>query len=162
MRFDIVTRNLITQNTDLSNLINGVFPLVVPPNISAQDKPVVVYTQVSNADVTTKTSYNDYGRAVMQLSIFCKSYDKARIVAEWIKWLFDRYSGTVTVDRYDHKVDLIRFQNQVDLGFDEDNNVFMIAQDYLIAMVENQEHYLKVDTDKMDRMDTNQAGEVIY
>lgn len=134
MRFDVVTRNLITQNVALSDLINGIFPNVVPGKVSAVDKPVLVYTQVSNTDVTTKQSFNDYSRAVMQISIFCKSYDKARNVAEEVKALLDRYSGTVTVETIEYKVDLIRFQNQEDLGFDEENEVYMIVQDYLIAM----------------------------
>lgn len=133
MRFDIPIYFIISDDLD-PDFFNGIFPSVVPANISAVDKPVLVYTQVSNRDVTTKTSHNDYGRATIQISIFCKSYDKCRNVAEEIKILLDRYKGVVTVESISYSVDLIRFVNQVDLGFDSDNDVFMIAQDYLIAM----------------------------
>lgn len=133
MRFDVVTYHLLTTLEGIRPLA-GVFPNVVPGNVSLSSDPVIAYSQVSNTDVTTKQSYNDYSRAIVQLSIFGKSYDDCRTLADAIKSKLDRYDGGFEIGDVNYKVDLIRFQNQHDLGFDEENNVYMIAQDYLIAM----------------------------
>jgi hypothetical protein len=137
MRFDVAINHLIKNNTDIAAAITGIYPVIVPANVSAQVLPVLVYNQVSTSPVTTKDSFNDYDRSLIQLSIFCKSLDKCLAVAELIRTLLDRYSGTIAVGDTGYVIDLIRFQNQEFVGFDEDNNVFMIAQDYLIAMVNN-------------------------
>jgi hypothetical protein len=134
MRFDVAINHLIKNNTGIAAAITGIYPVIVPANVSAQVLPVLVYNQVSTSAVTTKDTFNNYDRSVMQISIFCKSLDKCKTVADALRVLLDRYAGVLTVETVDYKVDLIRFQNQEDLGFDEDNNVFMIAQDYLIAM----------------------------
>jgi len=94
----------------------------------------LVYNQVSTSPISTKSQYGEYDRAVIQLSIFCKSLDKCQIIAASIRAFLDRYSGTITVAGTDYRIDLVRFQNQEFVGFDEDNDVFMIAQDYQFAM----------------------------
>ena len=134
MRFDVAIKNLITQNTAIADEIAGIYPVVVPANVSAQVNPVLVYNQVSTSPISTKSQYGEYDRAVIQLSIFCKSLDKCQIIAEAIRAFLDRYSGTITVGGTDYRIDLVRFQNQEFVGFDEDNDVFMIAQDYQFAM----------------------------
>jgi Leucine-rich repeat (LRR) protein len=134
MRFDVAIKNLITQNTAIADEIAGIYPVVVPANVSAQVNPVLVYNQVSTSPISTKSQYGEYDRAVIQLSIFCKSLDKCQIIAAAIRAFLDRYSGTITVAGTDYRIDLVRFQNQEFVGFDEDNDVFMIAQDYQFAM----------------------------
>jgi len=134
MRFDVAIKNLITQNTAIADEIAGIYPVVVPANVSAQVNPVLVYNQVSTSPISTKSQYGEYDRAVIQLSIFCKSLDKCQIIAASIRAFLDRYSGTITVAGTDYRIDLVRFQNQEFVGFDEDNDVFMIAQDYQFAM----------------------------
>ena len=133
MRADVITYYLLTQTTEISDVLTAVFPVVVPQSVSLSTGNTAVYSIVSTDAVTTKTSFNDYDRVTVQISLFSTDLDSISNAADIIRNRFDRYSGTITLNAIDYNVDLIRFVNQEFVGFDEDNEVFMIACDYLIS-----------------------------
>jgi hypothetical protein len=134
MRADIVTYNLLTETAEIAAELTKAFPLVVPNSVSLAVGNFITYSVVNTDAVTTKTSWNDYDRVLIQLSFFSTSYNDNKNLADLVRAKFDRFKGMVSNGDDDYFVDLIQFRNQEDLGFDADNEVFMVAQDYLISI----------------------------
>jgi beta-xylosidase len=128
MRADVVIYNLLKDDYNI-------FPIVVPQAVNVADGTVnMTYSLVSTDAIVSKTSFNDYDKYLVQLSIFCSDIDAAMTAADDARTTLDRYTGTITIGATAHNVQLIRFDSQEFVGFDEDNQVYMIAQDYQITM----------------------------
>ena len=161
MRADIVTYNLLTETAEIAAELTKAFPLVVPNSVSLAVGNFITYSIIDTDAVTTKTSWNDYDRVKIQLSFFSSNYNDNKNLAALVRDKFDRFKGMVRVEDCEYHVDIIEFENQEDLGFDADNEVFMVAQDYQFSMFKKPP-VLMVDTDEENRMDTNEVGEVVY
>jgi hypothetical protein len=128
MRADIVIYNLLKDSSNI-------FPFVIPQATAITDGNVyVTYSVVETDSVTTKSSFNDYDRTTVQLSFFSSSLDAAMVKADAVRLLIDRYSAILTVATVEYDVDLISFVSQDFVGYDEDNEVYMIAADYQISL----------------------------
>ena len=128
MRADIVIYNLLKDSSNI-------FPFVIPQSTAITDGNVyMTYSVVETDSVTTKSSFNDYDRTTVQLSFFSSSLDAAMVKADAVRLLIDRYSAILTVATVEYDVDLISFVSQDFVGYDEDNEVYMIAADYQISL----------------------------
>ena len=128
MRADIVIYNLLKDSSNI-------FPFVIPQATAITDGNVyMTYSVVETDSVTTKSSFNDYDRTTVQLSFFSSSLDAAMVKADAVRLLIDRYSAILTVATVEYDVDLISFVSQDFVGYDEDNEVYMIAADYQISL----------------------------
>lgn len=161
MRTDKVVYHLLTKLPEIDNQLSGAFPFVIPQSVSIASGNFATYSIINTDAITTKTSWNDYDRVMVQISLFSSDLDSIQNLAEIIRRNIERYKGELKIDDCDYGIDIIQFENQEFVGFDEANGVYMIAQDWLFSLYRVLPNKM-VDTDELNRMDTNEVGEVVY
>ena len=134
MRIGIVIYNLLKNDSNVNAITTQIFPGVVPASVSAQAVPAITYNVKNTNHLQTKTVANDTNFANVQISVFHKSYNTVQNLADVITTALNGANGTITVSGTDYKYKNIRIEEREDVGFDEDNNVFMVALNFFVQM----------------------------
>ena len=121
MRVEIPIYKLLSEASSIAAIVNDrIFPNFVPQGTSGD---CITYHSDNGTSYDTKTSFNDYGRKEVQISVFCTQYDVASALIETIRLELERKSGSygsapaVVVDN-------IFYQGEQDMGFLDDVEKF--------------------------------------
>ena len=132
MRADVVIYNLLKGNAGVNSLTTQIFPNVVPKNVSLD--LVLTYTIFQTNPVKTNAMDINTDMVMVQISVFGRSYDAVQTLADAVIVALNGKSGTITISGIDYNYKNIRFDDRNDLGYDETNEVFMIALDFSVQM----------------------------
>lgn len=132
MRADVVIYNLLKGNAGVNSLTTQIFPNVVPKNVSLD--LVLTYTVFQTNPVKTNAMDINTDMVMVQISCFGRSYDAVQNLADAVIVALNGKSGTITISGSDYNYKNIRFDDRNDLGYDETNEVFMIALDFSVQM----------------------------
>ena len=132
MRADVVIYNLLKGNAGVNSLTTQIFPNVVPKDVSLD--LVLTYTVFQTNPVKTNAMDINTDIVMVQISVFGRSYDAVQNLADAVIVALNCKSGTITIGGSDYNYKNIRFDDRNDLGYDETNEVFMIALDFSVQM----------------------------
>lgn len=132
MRADVVIYNLLKGNAGVNSLTTQIFPNVVPKNVSLD--LVLTYTVFQTNPVKTNAMDINTDMVMVQISVFGRSYDAVQNLADAVIVALNGKSGTITIGGSDYNYKNIRFDDRNDLGYDETNEMFMIALDFSVQM----------------------------
>lgn len=127
MRTDIVLYYLLNQTGEFA----GIYPAVIPLSVSIEDGIFATYSIANTRALSSRTSHNEFDTIRCQISIFSALKDAAENAVIGVRDLLDNYSNA---DLEGQNVHFIRFLNREDMGFIEDEGVFMIALEYEIIL----------------------------
>ena len=132
MRADVVIYNLLKNDSGVAGLTTQIFPAVVPKNVSLE--LVLTYTIFQTNPVKSQTMDIDTDFAMVQISCFGRSYDNVQNLADAVVFALNAKSGKITLGGNSYNYKNIRFEDRNDLGYDEQNEVFMCALDFSVQM----------------------------
>ena len=132
MRADVVIYNLLKNDSSVAALTTQIFPNVVPKNVSLE--LVLTYTVFQTNPVKTNAMDINTDFALVQISCFGRSYDNVQTLADAVIHALNAKSGTISIGGNNYNYKNIRFDDRNDLGYDETNEVFMIALDFSVQM----------------------------
>lgn len=132
MRADVVTYNILKNDVDVLAITSKVFPGVVPLNISPN--LAITYNVITTNPVQSQTIETNTDMVQMQVSVFATSYNDVQNLADVVVAAMNGKSGLFTIAGNDFKYKNIRLTGRNDLGFDDDNQVYMVALDFFIQM----------------------------
>ena len=132
MRADVVIYNLLKGNAGVNSLTTQIFHNVVPKNVSLD--LVLTYTVFQTNPVKTNAMDINTDFALVQISCFGRSYDNVQTLADAVIHALNAKSGKVNIGGNSYNYKNIRFEDRNDLGYDEQNEVFMCALDFSVQM----------------------------
>lgn len=127
MRVDVVLYYLLNQTGRFA----GIYPSVIPMSVSIASGVFATYSIANTRSLSSRTSHNEFDTIKFQVSIFSSLKDAAEVAVISVRDLLDDYSNANVKDQNVHH---IKFLNREDMGFIEDEGVFMIALEYEIIL----------------------------
>lgn len=133
MRADVVIYNLLKNDANVGTFTSKIFPRVAPQTVDPN--LVITYSIITTNSIQTQTMEINTDMVTVQVSCFAKSYDNTQNLADAVMEALHGKSGTVSVAGNDYHYKNIRIAGRNDLGFDDENEVYMIAIDFSIMMI---------------------------
>lgn len=133
MRADVVIYNLLKNDANVATFTSKIFPRVAPQTVDPN--LVITYSIITTNSIQTQTMEINTDMVTVQVSCFARSYDNTQSLADAVVAALHAKSGTVSVSGNDYHYKNIRIVGRNDLGFDDENEVYMIAIDFSIMMI---------------------------
>jgi ABC-type branched-subunit amino acid transport system substrate-binding protein len=133
MRADVVVYNLLKNDANVAAFTSKIFPRIAPQTVDPN--LVITYSIITTNSIQTQTMEINTDMVTVQVSCFARSYDNTQGLADAVVEALHSKSGTVSVSGNDYHYKNIRIVGRNDLGFDDENEVYMIAIDFSIMMI---------------------------
>lgn len=122
--------NLLKDDASVGALIGDrIYPGIIPDGVTY---PAVTYSELSQVFDETKDGPLPTGQHGFDVDIYAYEYAGAQSIASAIKSALDWYTGTVNTV----VIERIRLIDQTDLPYEDEKELFHIAQEYSIRVTQ--------------------------
>ena len=124
-----VIYSLLSSNGALSAQVGTrIYPDIAPQNTAF---PFCVYTEISTDPTDTKDGASKLDVKRLQIDVYSRSYDTTNTIAELVRAVLDRYSGTNS----GVNVDKIWYDDEQTGSYDADMYVFWRSLDFQMRII---------------------------